>query len=453
MSVDDMLWWLYDTYKIVVGTRTIRRVFERKGDKVKIGKNKSSANESTGTAVGDETQIAQDEDVQDATEHMIAPEEHQVQQQELRSLSSPPNNAPYQSPYAPLPSSSTGPGNLEEQLRQAMQQQTPQLQHPYPVLMDLDSELPDDEETIELQLQQIALQKREVELKLKMRRLKGSPEANKPTGTSTLYNPNAVIPPPSKRDSRSKKKIAESKRRTAERQERMLRDLERRSRRRDHLTAEWVQSKDIWPLRAQGMLADLMHQYGVYTYSSNNDQAFDAMYRELYGLVDHTKGDWDPGVHDEMLRERMKRKMGQLRAKMQKTGEIIAHNDGYPGFMKAEDYTGEQAGAALGGDESDILADPALHSATAEALQQQTQPGAPNMHPHDNHLHYDVGPVEQDIHHPHHSGGVQYPAPIMHPSGTPSQYPMLDQHHGMLPYAQLGAPQQEGLGSQDGLVM
>ena len=46
MSVDDMLWWLYDTYKIVVGTRTIRRVFERKGDKVKPGKGKAMRRKS-----------------------------------------------------------------------------------------------------------------------------------------------------------------------------------------------------------------------------------------------------------------------------------------------------------------------------------------------------------------------------------------------------------------------
>jgi hypothetical protein len=279
---------------------------------------------------------------------------------------------------------------------------------------------------------------------------------NKPSGTSTLYNPNASIPPPSKRDSRSKKKIAESKRRTAERQERMLRDLERRSRRRDHLTAEWVQSKDIWPLRAQGMLADLMHRYGIYTYSPNNDQAFNQMYQELYSLVDHAKGDWDQSIHDDMLRERMKRKMGQLRAKMQKTGEIIGRNDGYSGFIKADNYTGEQAGAMLG-DESEMLADPTLQvDALQQQQPQQTQPGAPNMqpHPHDEHLHhYDVGPVEQDMHSHHHANsGVHYPAPIMHPSGTPAQYAMIDQHHNMLPYAQLGAPQSD-LEGQDGLVM
>ena len=330
MSVDDMLWWLYDTYKIVVGTRTIRRVFERKGDKLKPGKGRASTRRKSGADDADE-------DDEDEEEEIV---------EEQTSLA---QNGQYQSPYAPM-SAQSGTSQIENQLRQAMQQQTPQ--HPYPALMDLESELPDDEETIQLQLQQIALQKREVELKLKMRRLhggKGTPASGRKgtlttpqSAPSTLYNPDAVVTPAGpKRDSRSKKKIEESKKRTADRQERMLRDLERRSRRRDHLTAEWVQSKDIWPLRAQGILADLMHRYACYAYSQNNEATFDAMYRELYDLVDHSKGDWDPNIHDEMLRERMKRKMGQLRTKMQKTGEIVGRGDGYGGFQKAENYTGE----------------------------------------------------------------------------------------------------------------
>ena len=198
-------------------------------------------------------------------------------------------------------------------------------QHTFPALDEMEPDLPEDEETLQLQLQQIALQKREVELKLKMRRLQQGKTAppgagtNMPSSstpqpaTSTLFRPQVASSgsTPPKRDSRSKKKIEESKRRTAERQERMLKDLERRSRRRDHLTAEWVQSKDIWPLRAQGMLADLMHQYGCYAFSPNAVDTFEAMYRDLYQLVDLSKGDWVSQLHDEMLRERMKRKMGQ----------------------------------------------------------------------------------------------------------------------------------------------
>ena len=423
MSVDDMLWWLYDTYKIVVGTRTIRRVFERKGDKVKTVKGKSNRRKS-----------GADEDDED--------DEEEDEMDETQMDTSPAQNGQYQSPYAPM-AAQTGTLEVENQLRQAMQQQTPQ--HPYPALMDLTGELPDDEETIQLQLQQIALQKREVELKLKMRQLQGgkSTPGSSRKGTmstpqsapSTLYNPGAAIgPTPPKRDSRSKKKIEESKRRTAERQERMLRDLERRSRRRDHLTAEWVQSKDIWPLRAQGTLADLMHQYGCYAYSQQNDATFEAMYEQLYHLVDLSKGDWESNIHDEMLRERMKRKMSQLRTKMQKTGEIVGRADGYGGFQKAEDYTGEQAGAAVG-DESEIVHDPALQA------EMQAQAGATSLG-HDEHLQYDPVPPEQQMQHQ-----MQYPAPMMDYQ-APGQYP---QPHNMMPYAQMGG--QQGLGHQDNLVM
>ncbi|CAK4030826.1 hypothetical protein AC578_1766 [Lecanosticta acicola] len=462
MSVDDMLWWLYDTYKLVVGTRTIRRVFERKGDNSKKGKGKSDGDDMEDDEDGDQI-----------------------------NDSSPPvqGNGQYQSPYAPMAQQSA---NAAEQhlahAFQQQQQQTPQ-QRPHQqtasLAMELDTDLPDDEETIQLQLQQIALQKREVELKLKMRRLqngqsaKSSPvstrKSSAPTpgsGASSLYNPNAVIPQQPKRDSRSKKKIEESKKRTAERQERMLRDLERRSRRRDHLTAEWVQSKDIWPLRAQGMLADLMHQYSCYAFSQAQVDTFEAMYRELYQLVDLQKGDWIPQIHDEMLRERMKRKMGQLRTKMQKTGEIVGRTDGYggTGFHKAEDYTGEQAGAAIG-DESEMIADmpgPAemqqhdmqQHDLAQHELQQhdmqqhdmqqhdmqqhelqqhemqqhdmQAQAGAPPPM-HEEHIQYEPVPD-------HHQMASNLPYGMMTNQGPP-QYPMMDQNHPglMAPYmSQLG---------------
>lgn len=435
MSVDDMLWWLYDTYKLVVGTRTIRRVFERKGDKSKRIKGQNDLDGEDDTDLGDPSQVDVSSPVQ--------------------------GDGQYQSPYAPMAQQTAN--AAEQHLAQAFQQQQQQQQPPAPpppqhtpqqrphqqtasLAMELDDELPDDEETIQLQLQQIALQKREVELKLKMRRLqngsaKSSPASTRKSsaqtpsaGVSSLYNPNAVIPQQPKRDSRSKKKIEESKKRTAERQERMLRDLERRSRRRDHLTAEWVQSKDIWPLRAQGILADLMHQYGCYAFSQNQVDTFEAMYRELYQLVDLQKGDWIPHIHDEMLRERMKRKMGQLRTKMQKTGEIISRNDGYPGFQKAEDYTGEQAGAAIG-DETDLVTelsgagDLPQHDMSQHDLQQhdmQAQAGAPPMH--DDQMHYEPVPD-------HHQMAPNLPYGMMTTQG-PAQYPMMDQSHAglMAPY-------------------
>lgn len=428
MSVDDMLWWLYDNYKMVVGTRTIRRVFERKGETVKPSKSKKAG--APRKSAGDVGENDPEED------------ESQLQPQ---TPPPPPRETAYKSPYPPL---SAPPGNMdvESQLRQAMQPE--HQQQAFATLANMDEDLPDDEETIQLQLQQIALQKREVELKLKMRRLaggKGTPQHRNSGGQtpSSLYNPQAaMVPQPPKRDSRSKKKIEESKKRTAERQERMLRDLERRSRRRDHLTAEWVQSKDIWPLRAQGKLADLMHYYGCYSYSQNNEATFDAMYQELYQLVDMSKGDWQAEVHDDMLRERMKRKMGQLRTKMQKTGEIVGRTDNFGGFQKAENYTGEAAGATVG-DESEMIQDPALQ---ADVL--QAQPGAPDMqqpHPehmqHAEHLQYEHVPPDAQMQH------MQYPNPML-PHQVQGQYPMMDHNQNVMPYAQM--PQ--GLGHDNMIV-
>ncbi|KAK1811842.1 hypothetical protein LTR12_013796 [Friedmanniomyces endolithicus] len=437
MSVDDMLWWLYETYEIVVGTRTIRRVFERKGDKTLKGKNKGRAKRGTSGASADGSD--DDDGVEQKTP---VPQQQQ-----------------YHSPYAPMLAGQSA----EQQLVQALQQhRTPQTPYPVVPIIDGPDDFPDDEETIELQLQQIALEKREVELKLQMRRLrqaKGTPAGGKAvtprSGTSTLFNPTVPVnggSAPPKRDSRSKKKIEESKKRTAERQERMLRELEHRSRRRDHLTAEWVESKDIWPLRAQGLLAQLMHQYGCYAYTPNNEATFDQMYRDLYTLVDVDKGDWDPNQHDDLLRERMKRKMGQLRTKMLKTGEIIGRGDAYGGFARVEDYTGEAAGDAQG-DETEIGGDD-------DQQQQQAQAGAPQLqHQHQQrmpdpvlrqqqqqqqqHAHMQYEPVHDHAALQQHVAqqGMPYGAAMMHHPA--SQYPMLPQthHQGMMPYASMNGQQ------------
>ena len=425
MSVDDMLWWLFDQFKIVVGTRTVRRAFERKGDKIKPGKGKQGGRRKSGALDDD----SEDDSLDDVTQTEDSVMSHVNEQ--------------YLSPFAPT-ATPTSNAQIENQLRQAMQQQTSG--RPYPALLDVDGELPEDEETVQLQLQQIALQKREVELKLKLRRLQGTPALAKKSmhttpqsAPSTLYNPiAATVPTPPKRDSRSKKKIEESKKRTAERQERMLRDLERRSRRREHLTAEWVHSKDIWPLRAQSLLADLMHQYACYTYTQQNEDTFSRMFSELYQLVDQMKGDWDPNIHDDMLRERMKRKMGQLRNKMQKTGEIIGRSDGYGGFQKAENYTGETAGATVG-DENELIHDPAL-----QADEMQAQSGAVDLQHHEQ-LQYDPVPDQQMQHH------NMYPTPIMHHHQGPASYPMPGPQYDSLLTPYMSA--QQGMTHQDGMTM
>jgi hypothetical protein len=425
LSVDDMLWWLYETYKIVVGTRTIRRVFERKGEAGNRFKKGKQAAE------------------------LDAADDVQGEMMPIHQSPVPHVDDVYQSPYAPMAEMVPQQHQAELTLAQAL---TNANYPPAPAEMEMvmapddgDDAEDEDEETLQLQLQQVELQKRELELKIKMHRLKQgkNPQNLASAGTvsstttapSTLYKPGAHAGnSPPKRDSRSKKKIEESRRRTAERQERMLRDLERRSRRREHLTAEWVQSKDIWPLRAQGELAELMHRYGYYTFNMNNIDTFEAMYRELYQLVDLSKNDWDPQVHDEMLRERMKRKMGQLRTKMQKTGEIIGRADGYAGWQKADDYTGEQAGHILGGDDShdpqddgiDPHHDPAMQVAHASiqgqaGAQQQVAPSAEDQ------MHYEPVPDPNQMGAPHGQPIYGNP-PMMHHQQAPP-YPMMDNHH------------------------
>ncbi|KAK3071095.1 hypothetical protein LTR53_009258 [Teratosphaeriaceae sp. CCFEE 6253] len=443
MSVDDMLWWLHESHGIVVGTRTIRRVFERKGDKAgKKAKQQQHGQANDGT---------NDDGIHDDDEHDTPSQMRQ----------------PYHSPYAPMAPPGPSP---EQQLAQALGQQhapqTPYAALPPPIT---DEELPDDEEIIQLQLQQIELQKREVELKLKMRRLQqgrgaagtpiGRPSSGTPgSSTSTLFNPAVgVRPTPPKRDSRSKKKIEESKKRTAERQERMLRDLERRSRRRDHLTAEWVGSKDIWPLRAQGMLAQLMHQYACYTFTPQSEATFNQMYRDLYTLVDVDKGDWISQHHDELLRERMKRKMGQLRTKMQKTGEIVGRGDTY-GWQRAENYTGEAAGDDQGAEVSEMMTEEDQQQAQGGALQHVLANGNGNphmpeplihqqhQHQHQQHAQMQYEPIPDHGALQHSGQGMPYPngrMAMMQHQHAQGQYPLVPQaqHGGMMPYAGINGHQ------------
>ena len=203
-----------------------------------------------------------------------------------------------------------------------------------------------------------------------------------------------------------------------------------------------------WPLRAQGLLAQLMHQYGCYAYTTNNEATFDQMYRDLYTLVDVDKGDWDPNQHDNLLRERMKRKMGQLRTKMLKIGEIIGRGDAYGGFARVEDYTGEAAGDAQG-DETEMGGDD-------DQQQQQAQAGAPQLqHQHQQrmpdpvlrhqqqHAQMQFEPVPDHATLQQHVAqqGMPYGAAMMHHPA--SQYPMLPQthHQGMMPYASLNGQQ------------
>lgn len=78
-----------------------------------------------------------------------------------------------------------------------------------------------------------------------------------------------------------------------------------------------------------------MHRYGVYAYNQTSVDSFEMIFRELYQLVDHR--DWYPPVHDDLLRERTRRKMAQVRSKMVKSGEIISRGEGYGGWSKSDE--------------------------------------------------------------------------------------------------------------------
>lgn len=367
MSVDDMLWWLYDTYKLVVGTRTIRRAFERRNTSHKKFRTDARKHFTIDMDVDVDVDAHLQPQPHDQHDDMI----HDAPPQPHMAVSQP--DTTYQSPYAPLmamadatdDSAQPPPPDISPELARALGGLTDSnTMHP-DLMPDQMDHLSEDEETLQLQLQQIMLQKKEVELKLKMRRLtrtrreshtpnddslfdhlhvnttstshvhpdstaNNDPFAPSPVTTSTTPNT------PKPRDSRSKSKVQEARKRTEERQERMLKDLERRSRRREHLTAEWVQSRDVWAKGPERLLVQLMHKHSTYAYNQNSLETFEAIFLELYHLVDHT--DWYAPVHDDLLRERTRRKMSQLRSKMVKSGEIVSRGEGYGGWTKPDDH-------------------------------------------------------------------------------------------------------------------
>lgn len=263
MSVDDMLWWLYDKYKLVVGTRTIRRAFERRNTSHKKFR-QNVHKELTGSRDGSAS-LSAAADASGDHSHLSH------------------TDNTYQSPYAPMANmgNNASGSDISPELARALgglaQSSSDNI---HPDLVGDSVELSEDEETMQLQLQQIALQKRELELKIKMRRMQKARRsshtprlstdahdqsffteleaATSVSGAhpSTTTGPSEASPAtnPKPRDSRSKSKVEEAKKRTEERQERMLKDLEKRSRRREHLTAEWVQvnrqlSRSILDLR------------------------------------------------------------------------------------------------------------------------------------------------------------------------------------------------------------
>lgn len=428
LSVDDMLWWLYDTYKLVVGTRTIRRAFERRNtshkkfrnearkDMTNLDLSQTATNSHPSHQVPSQpTGISQPELMAQSIRtsqselmtqsirtsqpdlmtqpirtspshsHSHSHSHSQLQSQSvvdhgdgqfqpqpaMMTQSTQSSSMTYQSPYAPmLPMPATSNAqDISPELARAIDglNQAGSTDMQSPDMLDEHVPLSEDEETLQLQLQQIALQKRELELKLKMRRLqraRSSPfnqrhptESSQPSfmtdlsasaGTVTSGSHARVADSHSAgfpdspnsasggkmRDSRSKSKVEEAKRRTEERQEKMLKDLEQRSRRREHLTAEWVQSRDVWAKGPEKLLVDLMHQHSTYAHNQNSLDTFEAILQGLYQLVD--QAGWYAPVHDQLLRERTRRKMSQLRSKMVKSGEIVSRGEGYGGWIRAD---------------------------------------------------------------------------------------------------------------------
>jgi hypothetical protein len=378
MSVDDMLWWLYDSYKLVVGTRTIRRAFERRNTSHK--KFRTDARKHFSIDMGVDMDLDTDVDVHiDTSHHDDHGSMHNVVQdptpvpapQAHMAVSQP--DTTYQSPYAPLMTMADAtddngqppPPDISPELARALGGLTDSTTMHPDLMSDHMDPLSEDEETLQLQLQQIMLQKKELELKIRMRRLRQRRESHTPnddslfdhldvdttsnshmhpdsTANNDPFAPQSDTPgtnsstTPKPRDSRSKSKVQEARKRTEERQERMLKDLERRSRRREHLTAEWVQSRDVWAKGPEKLLVQLMHKHSTYAYNQNSLETFEAIFAELYHLVDHTE--WYAPVHDDLLRERTRRKMSQLRSKMVKSGEIISRGEGYGGWTKPDDH-------------------------------------------------------------------------------------------------------------------
>ena len=198
MSVDDMLWWLYDTYKLVVGTRTIRRAFERRNTSHK--KFRTDARKHFTIDMGVDMALDNDVDVHVDTQHH---DDHNSMQNVVQdptpvpapqahmAVSQP--DTTYQSPYAPLmamadatdDSGQPPPPDIGPELARALGGLTESTNMHQDLMPDHMDPLSEDEETLQLQLQQIMLQKKEVELKIKMRRLRQRRESHTPNDDSS----------------------------------------------------------------------------------------------------------------------------------------------------------------------------------------------------------------------------------------------------------------------------
>jgi len=212
MSVDDILWWLYENHKLVVGGRTIRRVFERRNTSHQKLRHEIQTGRREANELSFETGIPMP----------IFTDE--------RPMHTQPQTPTYQSPYAPIapPTTTTTAATANETTQ------------PDTTTTDaINNDTTAEEAALQASLQDILAQKRTIEQKLKLLRQR---RAQPPTPSSSSPHPD---PGPA----------------ATARQARMLSALQNRSRKRNTLSASWVESKDIWPVGAHAVLADAVWRF------------------------------------------------------------------------------------------------------------------------------------------------------------------------------------------------
>ena len=257
MSVDDILWWLYENHKLVVGGRTIRRVFERRNTSHQKLRHEiqSGRRESNGLAF-------------EPAPMPIFTDDRPVYTQ--------PQVSSYQSPYAPIapPTTTTTTTTAATTTSEPTQ---PATANP------IDNDITAEEVALQASLHEILAQKRSIEQKLKALRQRRS---HPPSSSTKSPHPD---PAPA----------------ATARQARMLSALQTRSRKRSTLATSWVEGKDIWPAGAQAVLVDALWRYS----GCDEDALFEAVYGAVYELVD--SAGWEE-VHDGLLRERVRRKIAGM---------------------------------------------------------------------------------------------------------------------------------------------
>ncbi|KAK5129104.1 hypothetical protein LTR16_002457 [Cryomyces antarcticus] len=355
---DEMQWYVYDRFRIETTSRTLRRAFDRRNTSKK------------------------------ALQYFAARRDGRA------GYAHPDPTRTYTSPYAPTPGSAMGDMSHAQEAAQAalamgqdpaahpsqlpapsaIMQPSAMMQPSFPIQMDAD-----DEETLQLQLQQIALQKAEVELKLKMRNI----QREKRASSGALASPSVPSSAPrSKRNSNARSGPASSSSQLPEEQGRQhepesgqeqtpnINTLEHRlnealtsaqsqsqegtidspalqrpkvslpkSMRTDLLDANWVSTHLQWPNAAAATLSKAMLDHGLFSYRKSEIPKFNAIIEALQPLIDREgRGGgvaWEDGKHDDLLSERVKMKMTAIRSHMIAAGEIVRREGGYTGWKRA----------------------------------------------------------------------------------------------------------------------